>query len=343
MLSATIHRFRTITIEQVISAGIRHIKVLTLATAAGGLAGIGISYLKTSQYRVDISLMPELQTRSALSLKRFGALAELAGLSIDGDGGITEAIRPDLYSNILESDTFRYEALRHPVTTIAGQHYSSLVAFLTDPSRSWLAGLTGSQTISTFPPIARQLTLAEENILLAISHQIMADMDKQSGMIQVRVDLPDPAVAQQIAAFSIRFLKAYVTAYRTAKLRQTLAFLNSQQQQAHQRYQLHKKALASYQDSHRNLFLQSATLDGDQLENEAAVAGNVFQRLTEEFEHTRLLIQEQMPVLQVLSPPRPPSRRSSPSRILHGLTGGLLSTLLAFITLVCRDVITQKS
>lgn len=343
MLPTTLHRFRTITIEQVIMTGTRHIRILAIAAVFGGLAGVALSFLKTNQYRVEVSIMPELQTRSALSLKRFGALAELAGLSLDGTGGVTEAVRPDLYSNVLESDTFRYEVLRHPVTTLEGRHYPSLAGFLTDPAHSLMAQLTGSKALNSFPPLSQQLTPGEENILQSLSHQLIADLDKQSGLIQVRVELPDPAVARQIAVFSIHYLKAYVTAYRTARLRQTLSFLTTQRQQAKKRYSDTRKALAAYQDSHRNLFLQTPALDGEQLATETAVARNLLQTLTEEFEHTRLLFQEQMPVLEVLSPPRPPSHRSSPSRVVHGLTGALLGGLLTFIVLVCQDVINPKS
>ena len=63
--------------------------------------GVGVMYalLAPVEYESGASLMPEFEAGSAVNLKRFGALADLVGIDIDG-ATTTEAIRPDLYPDI---------------------------------------------------------------------------------------------------------------------------------------------------------------------------------------------------------------------------------------------------
>jgi hypothetical protein len=322
----------SITAKKVLSIAFLYQKAIIKSILIFGVLGYAISYFISEKFKVDASIMPELQTRSALALSRFGALAELTGINLDTDGAITEAVRPDLYPNILNSNQFRVEALNQPVVSLAGKKYPTLVAFLTDPSLSLSGKLLGGKSVAAFPILTtdKQPTLLEEDILLSLQNQIIADFDKQSGLIRVRVELTDPLIAAQIARFAVKYLEKYVSTYRTGKLNQNLVFLTRQQQQARLRYTQLKRQLAAYRDSHRAIFLQSASVDGEELEAETTVARNVLTDITRQYEQTRLLIQEQTPIFQVLEPPTPPARRSAPRRayfVLFSAMVGIIATI----------------
>lgn len=302
------------------------------------IIGILYAFLKPSSYQVNISVMPELQTRSALNLKRFGALAELAGIELDASGGVTEAVRPDLYPNVLSSRTFLLYLLNQPVETTTHQKYSTLVAFLTAPQRNWLNRLLYSNQLtipeltSTNQPLA--LNRDQEDLLKDVYENIRSDLDKQSGLILIRAEMPDARVAAQVAQLSINYLKQYVTDYRTDKLRQTLAFLTAQLQQTRARHADAQRQLARYQDEHRYTVLQTASLEARELEANVSVARTVLDDLTRQFEQTHLRIQEETPVFKILEQPYIPARRSSPHRkaivlwfMLVGLIAGSAITL----------------
>ena len=208
--------------------------------------------------------------------------------------------------------------LNQPVETITHQKYSTLVAFLTAPQRNWLNRLLYSNPLTIPQPQANSTPLAlnrdQEDLLKDLYEHIRSDLDKQSGLILIRAEMPDARVAAQVAQLSINYLKKYVTDYRTDKLRQTLDFLTKQLQQAHTRHTEALRQLTHYQDVHRYTVLQTATLEVRELEANVAVSRTVLDDLTRQFEQTRLRIQEETPIFKVLEQPYIPERRSSPHR-----------------------------
>lgn len=282
------------------------------------LVGLLWAFVAPVSYRVDVSIMPELQTRSALNLKRFGALAELAGIDLDAAGGVTEAVRPDLYPNIVSSRPFLLHLLNQPVVTTTHQPYPTLVSLLTSPTRSWInqlvysAPITMPRSASTGQPL--QLNVDQEDLLKEFGELVRSDLDKQSGLILIRVEMPDPNVAAMVSQQAIDYLKQYVTVYRTDKLHQTLTFLTEQRRLAQIRHQEAERQLTRYQDEHRYTVLQTATLPARELEANVTIARTVLDDITRQYEQTQLRIQEETPVFKVLEPPYVPSRRSAPHR-----------------------------
>lgn len=293
-------------------------RMVLAVTLLGAGSGILYAFLSPIEYRADVSIMPELQTRSALTLKRFGALAELAGIDLDATTNITEAVRPDLYPNVLASSPFILHILNQPVETTTHQKYPTLVAFLTDPARFWLNRLFGFKALTIPKQLSNSqlltLSIDQEDLLKSIQDHILSDLDKQSGLILIRVELPDANVAAQVAQLSIDYLKQYIIDYRTGKLRENLAFLTKQLQEARNRHDTARRQLARYLDEHRYTALQTASLEAHELEANVNVARTVLDDLTRQFEQTRLRIQEQTPVFKVLEPPHVPARRSAPRR-----------------------------
>ena len=293
-------------------------RVVLAVTITGLVSGILYAFLSPVDYRADVSIMPELQTRSALTLKRFGALAELAGIDLDATANITDAVRPDLYPNVLASRPFILYILNQPVETTTHQQYPTLVAFLTDPGRFWLNRLFGINALTIPQQLSNRqlltLSIDQEDLLKSMQERILSDLDKQSGLILIRVELPDANVAAQVAQLSADYLKQYIIDYRTGKLQENLTFLINQLQETKNRHDTARRQLARYLDEHRYTVLQTALLEAHELEANVNVARTVLDDLTRQFEQTRLRIQEQTPIFKVLEPPHVPARRSSPRR-----------------------------
>jgi len=141
----------SITANKVLSIAFLYQKAIIKSILIFGVLGYAISYFISEKFKVDASIMPELQTRSALALSRFGALAELTGINLDTDGAITEAVRPDLYPNILNSNQFRVEALNQPVVSLAGKKIPSAGCFLNRPKPFFIGQAFGQEIRSCFP------------------------------------------------------------------------------------------------------------------------------------------------------------------------------------------------
>ncbi|RYZ32850.1 MAG: hypothetical protein EOP49_36895, partial [Sphingobacteriales bacterium] len=145
------------------------------------VVGVVVALLSPFEYTSEVRVMPELQARSALNLKRFGALAELAGINLEGVSN-TEAIRPDLYPDVLKSTPFILYLLNQPITTVKKSKYSSLAAFLTQESFSWIVRFFDRKPLTVPLSIddrqALRLTRDQEQLIKDTKERILSDLDK---------------------------------------------------------------------------------------------------------------------------------------------------------------------
>ncbi|WP_421827238.1 GNVR domain-containing protein [Larkinella sp.] len=303
-----------------------------------GIAGVIIALLSPFEYTSEVRVMPELQARSALNLKRFGALAELAGINLEGVSN-TEAIRPDLYPDVLKSTPFILYLLNQPITTVKKSKYASLAAFLTQESFSWTDRFFDRKPLtvplSTDDRQALRLTRDQEQLIKDTKERILSDLDKQSGVIIIRVKMPDAEVAAQVSQLAIDYLTRYVIQYRTEKTRSDLKFLSGRFREAKQRYDRAMVHLSAYKDQHRYMVTEIGTIEERRLQAEFELAQGLYSTITQQYEQTRIKIQEETPILKMLEPAQVPTKRSEPRRtimvLMAVLMGGLFGIGIALV------------
>ncbi len=327
----------TLTPDRVLGLLWNRWRLLVKFIATFAVTGVVYALLSPEEYTSGASLMPEFQSGSAANLKRFSALADLAGINIEG-ATTAEAVRPDLYPDILSSTPFLLAMLNQPVKTRAGKTYASLTAYLTATTPNslvaWLTDkpLTMPQADSAGHPM--RLNREQEDFLKDFRKRIDTELDNQSGLILLQVKMPDAEVAAQICQQAITYLTRYVVQYRTGKSRKELLFLTRQLSDARIRYDRALRALSAYADQNQFLYTQSARIEGKRLEEEHTLAQHLYDDLSRQYERSRLKIQEETPILSVLEPPKVSARRSEPRRTLTvlifaglGLAAGALLTL----------------
>ena len=293
-----------------------------------------------SQYRTQARLLPEFSAKSAMNLQQFGALAEIAGIDLAG-AAEPEAVRPDLYPDVLESRPFLLYVLQQPVETVRKEKFSSLFILLTQPTG--LAALLPVVSRSPQPilPVAGDtllaLTVEQDDLLADLRKRIRADIDKQSGVLVVQVEMPDARVSAQVAKLAIAYLRQYVTTYRTEKARQDVAYLAQQQRNSQHRYERALAAWSAYQDANRYVVTQVARMETRKLTDNLALAEQLNAQLTLDYERAQLRVQEARPVLNVLEPPVVLPRRSSPRRLLIATAFGLAGLVLSISWLLLNE------
>lgn len=299
--------------------------------------GVIAALVSPVEFTSEVQVLPELQARSAMNLKRFGALAELAGINLEGVSN-TEAVRPDLYPDVLKSTPFMLHLLGQPVHTVDQQRYATLTAFLAARS-SWLDRLLNKEPVAV--PKAgsdRQtlhLTREQELLIKDTKERILSDLDKQSGVIIIKVKMPDAEVAAQVGQIAIDYLTRYVIHYRTEKTREDLKFLSERFREARKRYDRAMVNLSAYKDQHRYMVTQLGTIEERRLQAEFDLAQGLYSNITQQYEQTRIKIQEETPILKVLEPAQVPTKRSEPRRtimvILYTFIGGFVGIGLTLV------------
>jgi uncharacterized protein involved in exopolysaccharide biosynthesis len=311
------------------------------------LIGVLYALSKGNEYTATVRVMPELKGASGTGgLNDLKSLAGLAGVNLDNPT-TTDAIRPDLYPDIVQSIPFTLFLLGQPVTTSERAKPYTLQEFFEDRSKnSFLGNLMGgtkeeksSASVNKPKGPTLRLTKQQEGLSKELNQRVSAAIDKKTGIITITSQMPDATVAAIIAQQTLNHLSSYVTNYRTEKARQQVQFLNQQVNNARQRYQATEYALSSYRDQNRSLFLNTAKIEEQRLQADFLLAQSVYNDLSKQLEQARIKVQEDAPVFQVLEPARVPINKSGPNRTAVVIGFAVFGAMLGFVIQLIRRLI----
>ncbi len=321
-----------------------------LGACIGGLLGLAWSFLQPNQYTAQVVLMPELSIKNSVGLGNLGSLAGLAGINLDNLTNSTDALRPDLYPNVVQSVPFVLHLLQQPVVTaqadppmsysrfLERQESALLLARLTswlprnDQAETALPGPKGDATVLN-------INRKQENEVLLVNRLVTAGFDKKTGLVALVSVQTDPVVAATVARLSADYLTNYITTYRTEKARQQATFLAHQLTEARQRYQQAEYKLSAWRDQNRNLFLSTARLEGQRLDADYTLAQALFDDLSRQYEQANVRVQQETPVFKILEPARIPTRKSGPKRTLIIIGLAALGLAVGFLSAISKQVL----
>lgn len=306
--------------------------ILFLAVLLAGAGGYAGSYLVTPEYQATAAVLPEYG--SGTKMGGLSDLASLAGISL-GQGG-SDAIRPDLYPSILGSKPFLLKVLATPFPLQGGKK-TLLMPYLNPEAEPLSATqIAAGDTLIT-------LTKAQEKVLINLAERVGAGMDKITGVLTIRVELPDPVLAAAVVAFGLDYLREFVAAYRGGKETEKINFLRKQVAETKQKYQRAEMSLSAYRDRNQNAYTNVAKVEEQRLQGDYLQAQTLYGELARQLESSRLQAMEDAPVLQVLEPPMVPNRKSKPRRALYALGFALLGGFIALLfVLFGREKIHRK-
>jgi len=309
---------------------------------------IGVLYAlnKPNLYTSKVTVLPEIQPKAGGSLAGLGTLAGLAGFNLDNING-TDAIRPDLYPDVLQSVPFGLHMLNQRVYVQELGREMTIKDFLSDTSNKTLIGKLSLYLFKNEPETVLkitpknsnqtlQLTKQEEEYIKQIQNSVSAFFDKKSGFITVSAVSTDPVVAAGLARLSLEYLTDYITSYRTEKAQKQVTFLGNQVRDAKDRYQSAEYALMNYRDRNRSLFLNTAKIEEQRLQADFILAQTVYNDLSKQLEQAKIRVAEESPVFKTLEPPRVPLVKSGPKRTLMVIGFFALGIFLGFTTYFIR-------
>lgn len=319
-----------------------------IATWGGILAIAGVIYalLAQKEFESSTQLMPELQSSSALG--KMGGLSALAGLAgIDlNQMNTTDAVRPDLYPNILQSLPFGLYLLKQSVYVAENQKTMTLENFLNEKGQSWMSTVVTNkapqQTLLLDPKKssnAFELTKKQQDLINELQKRVIITFDRKTGVIVINAKMPDPVVAATVAQKSVEYLKEYVTSYRTDKARNQVKFLGTQVIEAKKRYQNAEARLANFRDQNRFLALQTAKIEEQRLQADYILAQNLFNNLSQQYEQAKIRVEEETPVFKTLEPATIPLKRSEPKRTLIVIGFGVIGLIIGVAISILKKML----
>lgn len=150
----------------------------------------------------------------------------------------------------------------------------------------------------------------------------------EGGIMDITTTLPDPMAAALVNAHLVEYMEEYIKDYRSQKARQNLEATLERYEIVKERYEEAQRNLAEYLDGNINLSTETARIEEERLRNEESLRSNIYNQVSQEVEQARMILQQQIPVFNVLEKPDIPTSPSSGSSPLLLIISGLLGLFL---------------
>ena len=307
-------------------------------------------------YQSSVSLAPEAEMAPA-----GGSLASLAssfGVDI-GSISSSDAIRPDLYPDLVASSDFILDLFKLPVRTLDGNVFTDYYTYLKKYQRSswWkkdlhefmkkfkdkpkdpkaIAAGSASTGGSNSSNQVRILSPEEQSIMDGIRAAVNCSVDKQSYTVTITVTDQDPLVCATVADSVRSKIQAFITDYRTKKATKDYNYYYKLLVQAKDEYEKACAAYAKYVDSHRDIILQAYISERDQLENNMQLKLNTYNAMLTQAQNAKAKIQENTPAFTVLENAVVPVKPSGPKRMLFVLGFVFMTFVVTAFMIVLRS------
>jgi uncharacterized protein involved in exopolysaccharide biosynthesis len=306
---------------------------LLIGTCAVLFAALGAIYSLTqpNEYSSNAKLLPELDSKTGGSggLGGLKSLAGLAGVDIGGGASGAEAIRPDLYPNIVQSAPLLQEVLKAKIYSTKHKKWQTVLDFLSEKQDSAPIDLGGDteeeeDSDTKFDKVPQsalsadliKLNKKEQAAIKKLRASIVLEIDKKSGVISLTTKLTNPVAAANITSLIQHYLTKYVTDYRTQKARKELAFLEQRLNESRSRYDQALFTLSAYRDQNMNLFLNVAKDREKKLQYEVDMAYNLYTTISGQYEEAKVKLHRETPVFKVLEPAQVAINKDGPKRSL---------------------------
>ena len=321
------------------------ILIVTIFSAA---LGIFIAINIPNEYASQVQILPELESKDAAGgLSKFKSLAGLAGVDLGGMGG-TDAVRPDLYPNILQSTPFLMNVMNMKVYASKYKKTMIMSKFMDENENQELSTRIFGKSDDkekdmpiinpqTIPYETIRLDKKQDDLIKDLQKRVGTTLDKKTGVISISAKMQDPVIAATIVRYAQDYLTNYVVNYRTEKTLKDIKFLGERLNEAKRRYDNALYSYSSYQDRNKGLFLNIAKDQGKKLQYEVDLSYNLYSELAKQLEEAKIKVHRETPIFKVLEPAQIPVKKSEPKRSVMVIGFAFLGLILSIFYVLVRN------
>ena len=302
-------------------------KMILKVCAVAAVLGLVFAFSMTRKYTTTVVMAQEVKSSS--SGGGLKSLASMVGINLSSGGSQTDALFAEIYPDIIASTPFVANLCDAPIKTANGKYDTTLSDYiLNGPGGPWygyiikgimwipkqIMGLFRSEQPElkldgdNGGSLLRALSKDETTVIEAISKSISLSVDKKTGVITMTTTMDDALASAMLADTVLRSLQAYITDYHTNKARQDLAYNQKLYNETKAEYEKAQNALAKFNDSNRNITLESRRTEQTRLENEMNTAYQTYTLMSQQLEMSKAKVQENKPAYAVIQPPVVPSK-----------------------------------
>ena len=321
---------------------------ILIVTIISTVLGVFIAINIPNEYASQVQILPELESKDAAGgLSKFKSLAGLAGVDLGGMGG-TDAVRPDLYPNILQSTPFLMNVMKMKVYASKYKKTMIMSKFMEENQNQELTTRIFGKSDdkekdmpiinpNTIPLETIRLDKKQDDLIKDLQKRVGTTLDKKTGVISISAKMQDPVIAATIVRYAQDYLTSYVVNYRTEKTLKDIKFLGDRLNEAKRRYDNALYAYSSYQDRNKGLFLNIVKDQGKKLQYEVDLSYNLYSELAKQLEEAKIKVHRETPIFKVLEPAQIPVKKSEPKRSVMVIGFAFLGLILSMLFVLIKN------
>ena len=294
-------------------------------------------------YTSTAKLAPEISSFSSNSL---GDIASSFGFDLGGSAANGDAIFPELYPELIESNDFMVGMFDVKVKSKDGSINTTYYDYLATKRQTpwWSKAYNSVKQLFATPdstPVSKngkvnpfQLTRRQDQIARLMSKNIKCNIDKKNYVISITVEDQDPLICATLADTVQTKLQDFITAYRTKKAKKDLEYYKKLSSDAKSKYERIRQQYGSYSDANQDVVLESYRLKANDMENEMQLLYNTYTSLQAQVQQAQAKLLMQTPAFTTLQSASVPLKPAGPKRMLFVL--GM--TFIAFIVVTVYSI-----
>ena len=327
-------------------------KKMLLFCGVAAVLGVAIALDTPKEYTSGVLLAPESNDASGVS-GNLSSLASMVGMKFHVGGG-EDAIFPEIYPDLMESNDFKVSLFPIEVETIKGDLKTSYYDYLDKHQKVswyeypalWIQNLLKKLVSEPVPDASGggkpekadpfRLTKRQAEIADYIGKHVSCSIDKKTSAISLRVRDRDPLIAATLADSVKERLQVFITDYRTNKARKDLEYIEKLCNEAKAQYVEARQLYAAYSDANQELILQKYKSKQEDLENDMQLKYNVYTQMMEQLQLSRAKVQERTPAFTVIQSATVPLKHSSKSKASTVIRWVFIGFMLRFFILLWK-------
>ena len=298
----------------------------------GAVLSLVIGFSKPKVYQAKVCFAPETQQVMGSGVS---SIASMMGVNLDNS---VDALRIEMFPDIISSTPFVYDLLFMEVTNVKGETMTLLDFLKYHQKRAWWTYilevpfklLSGSSPSYEVELDMRNLPSTERSIIRMFSEITKVEFDKKTGAAKLSLYMQDPAICAAVLDEIVIKYKEYMLEYRTLKAHQDVENLQMVYEQRKLEYYNAQQKYAMFMDSNRNIVLLSAQAEQLLLQQEMQLAYQVYSQIATQLEAARLKEQQSKPVFFIVEPVTVPYKPVGPGKTTLLIVFTFLSACFAF-------------
>ncbi len=326
-------------------------KLLAIVEAIVFVASAIYIFFVPRYYESSVLLAPEISDISGKS--GLSSIASSFGLNM-GNSSTGDAIYPDLYPELINTNDFAINLTGHKVKTADGTltatYYDYMKKYQKESPWEQPAKLIGAVKKWFVKPATKHkdhsginlfnLTPDESAVFDKIRGAIGCTIDTKTGVITITARDQDPLVAATIADAAKVELQKAIVRYRTQKAQVDLDYYRRLTAEAKSKYERARQLYGSYADANTEVILESYKAKQTDLENDMQLKYNTYSTLNTQLQQAVAKVQENTPAFTVIKGAAVPLQPAGPKRMLF-VAMMMIFAMLGTVLYVCKAELAQ--